>query len=55
MTFIEAAIEVLRREGKALHYEKITELAIKYRILSHVGKNPEATMATRLWVRVPRD
>jgi ribonuclease E len=51
MTFIEAAIEVLRREGRPLHYEKITELAIKYRILSHVGKNPESTMSTRLSIQ----
>lgn len=56
MTFIEAAIEVLRREGRPLHYDKITELVLKYKLLSHVGKNPEATMAARLalQVKVPR-
>jgi hypothetical protein len=48
MTFIEAAIEVLKREGRPLHHEKISELAIKYKLLSHIGKNPESIMLTRL-------
>lgn len=48
MTFLEAAIEVLRREGRPLHYDRITELAIKLKLLSHVGKDPETTMAARL-------
>jgi hypothetical protein len=48
MTFTEAAAEVLRLAGKALHYKEITELAIEKNLLSHVGKSPEVTMGARL-------
>src|ERR1700677_950790 len=48
MTFTEAAAEVLRLSGKALHYKEITELAIEKNLLSHVGKSPEVTMGARL-------
>jgi hypothetical protein len=48
MTFTEAAAEVLRLAGKALHYKEITELAIEQNLLSHVGKSPEVTMGARL-------
>jgi ribonuclease E len=48
MTFTEAAIEVLRREGKPLHFKKIAEIAIRENLLDHVGKIPEETMADQL-------
>ncbi|MFO0581040.1 MAG: HTH domain-containing protein [Anaeromyxobacter sp.] len=48
MTFTEAALEVLRREGKPLHFKKIVELAIRENLLDHVGKIPEETMADQL-------
>lgn len=48
MTFYEAAVEVLRRTGRPLHYKKITEVAIRDDLLSHVGKTPEETMESRL-------
>jgi hypothetical protein len=48
MTFFEAAVEVLRRSGRPLHYKKITEIAISEDLLSHVGKTPQATMSDRL-------
>lgn len=48
MTFYEAALQILQREGKPLHARDITELAIKENLLSHVGKQPEITMASRL-------
>ena len=51
MTFYEAAIEVLRLEGRPLHYKKITELALKKSLLDHVGKTPELTMKARLSVQ----
>jgi len=56
MTFTEAALEVLRREGKPLHFTKITELAIRESLLDHVGKIPEETMADQLaaHARLPR-
>ncbi|MBN1944570.1 MAG: hypothetical protein JW797_02795 [Bradymonadales bacterium] len=48
MTFYEAAIEILKNAGRPLHYKKITELAIKQNLLSHIGKTPEVTMQARL-------
>lgn len=48
MTFYEAALEVLRRTGRPLHYKKITERAINEELLSHIGKTPEETMESRL-------
>jgi hypothetical protein len=56
MTFTEAALEVLRREGKPLHFRKITELAVRENLLDHVGKVPEDTMADQLaaHARLPR-
>ncbi|HZY02893.1 MAG TPA: winged helix-turn-helix domain-containing protein, partial [Anaeromyxobacteraceae bacterium] len=48
MTFTEAAVEVLRREGKPLHFKKIAEIAIRENLLDHVGKIPEETMADQL-------
>src|SRR4051812_25518903 len=55
MTFTEAAVEVLRRIGRPLHYKKITEVAIERNMLSHVGKTPEVTMSSRLATMVKRD
>ncbi len=48
MTFTEAAIEVLRREGKPLHFKKIAEIAIRESLLDHVGKIPDEVMAGQL-------
>lgn len=48
MTFYEAAVEVLRRSGRPLHFKKITEVAIRDALLSHIGKTPESTMEDRL-------
>src|SRR5574342_1120968 len=56
MTFTEAAVEVLRREGKPLHFKKIAEIAIRENLLDHVGKVPEETMGGQLAAhcRLPR-
>jgi hypothetical protein len=56
MTFTEAAIEVLRREGKPLHFRKLAEIAVRENLLDHVGKVPEETMAGQLAAhcRLPR-
>src|SRR5689334_9961079 len=48
MTFVEAAIEILKREGRPLHVKKLTELAIARNLLSLVGKDPEGQMDARL-------
>lgn len=54
MTFLEAALDVLRREKKPLHFKEITRLAIKYDLLSVVGRDPESMMQTRLQAEVRR-
>lgn len=48
MTFLEAAIAVLKHEGRPLHFREITKLAIERDLLSHIGKMPEQAMQTRL-------
>ena len=48
MTFYEAAVEVLREAGRALHYKKITEQALKRELLTHTGKSPDVIMQARL-------
>lgn len=48
MTFFEAALHILEKEGKPLSFKFITEKAVADKLLSHVGKDPEATMYYRL-------
>lgn len=48
MTFLEAAIEVLRREGRPTPVKRLAELAVKLNLLSVVGRDPEGTMQARL-------
>src|SRR5438105_8486316 len=48
MTFLEAAIEVLRREGRPLPAKRLAELAVHYNLLSVVGRDPEGMMVARL-------
>lgn len=54
MTFYEAALHVLSQHNRALHYKKITEIALREQLLSHVGKTPEVTMRTRLNLEVKK-
>src|SRR3954470_17090485 len=55
MTFTEAAVEVLRRAGKPLHYSEIATLALRENLLSHVGQDPEVTMGQRLAAMAKRE
>ena len=48
MTFLEAAIEVLRNEPEPLHFAEIAKRAVDRHLLSHVGRDPEAAMRTCL-------
>ncbi len=48
MTFLEAAIEILRNERDPLHFSEITRRAVERKLLSHVGRDPEAAMQTCL-------
>lgn len=57
MTFLEAAIEVLRDADEALHFSEVAKRAVDSDLLSHVGRDPEAAMQTCLnsAVRAGRD
>jgi hypothetical protein len=55
MTFTEAAVEVLRRTGKPLHFKEIAEVALRDNLLSHVGQDPEITMGQRLAAMAKRE
>lgn len=48
MTFLEAALEILKRERKPLHYKDLTERAMTRKLLTFVGRTPEVTMQTQL-------
>ncbi|MFV8756389.1 winged helix-turn-helix domain-containing protein [Nannocystaceae bacterium ST9] len=48
MTFLEAAIEILRNERDPLHFAEITKRAVDRKLLSHVGRDPETAMQTCL-------
>lgn len=48
MTFLEAAIEVLRRENEPLHFSEIARRAVERKLLSHVGRDPVAAMQVNL-------
>ena len=54
MTFLEAALEVLKREGKPLHYKDLTERAMGKKLLTFVGRTPEVTMQTQLTAAVKK-
>ncbi|HVY39389.1 MAG TPA: winged helix-turn-helix domain-containing protein, partial [Polyangia bacterium] len=38
MTFLEAAFEVLRWEGRPLHFKELTERALGKKLLTFVGR-----------------
>jgi hypothetical protein len=48
MNFREAALRVLRDEGKALHYEEISRLALERGYIEPRGKTPEDSISTEL-------
>jgi hypothetical protein len=48
MTFLEAAIEILRLAEEPLHYNEIARLAVERKLLSHVGRDPEVAMQSCL-------
>src|SRR6266550_1282761 len=54
MTFLEAALEILRHEGKPLHYKELTERVIGKKLLTFVGRTPEVTMQTQLTAAVKK-
>lgn len=48
MTFLEAAIEILRTAEDPMHFSEVTRLAVEQNLLSHVGRDPEAAMRSCL-------
>ncbi len=54
MTFLEAAFEVLRWEGRPLHYKELTERSLGKKLLTFVGRTPEVTMQTQLTAAVKK-
>src|SRR5262245_51714243 len=48
MTFLEAALDILKRERKPLHYKELTERAMDRKLLTFVGRTPEVTMQAQL-------
>jgi hypothetical protein len=54
MTFLEAALDILRRERKPLHYKELTQKAMDRKLLTFVGRTPEVTMQTQLTAAVKK-
>ena len=57
MTFLEAAIEILRDAEAPMHFAEVAKMAVAKNLLSHVGRDPEAAMRSCLTsaVRAGRD
>jgi len=51
-TFKQAAVEVLKKTKRALHYTEITRLALESGILETEGVTPEATMNSQIVVDI---
>ena len=54
MTFLEAALKILSREGRPLHFKELTERAMTKKLLTFVGRTPEVTMQTQLTAAVKK-
>ena len=54
MTFLEAALEILKREGRPLHFKELTERAMTKKLLTFVGRTPELTMQTQLTAAIKK-
>ncbi len=48
MTFLEAAIEILRNADEPMHFSEVARRAVESNLLSHVGRDPEAAMRSCL-------
>ncbi|MBN8582956.1 MAG: DUF2034 domain-containing protein [Anaerolineae bacterium] len=55
MQFKDAAFEILKETGKPLHYNEITDIALKKGILETAGQTPHATMGALLYTDTLRD
>lgn len=55
MQFKDAAYEILKETGKPLHYNEITDIALKKGMLETAGQTPHATMGALLYTDTLRD
>ena len=53
MQFKDAAYDILKRKGKPLHYNHITDLAISAGILDTSGQTPHTSMGALLYYSEP--
>lgn len=49
MTFLEAAYEILKKQGSPMRVGEITKLAMRKRMIETHGKTPASTMAGCLY------
>ena len=52
MTYLEAAVAVLRKSGRPMTSHEITAEALRRGLIRTTGKTPEATMAAALYTHV---
>lgn len=55
MTYLEAAIAILKEAGGPLHYRQITERALARQLIEPRGQTPEATMGAQLYLAAKRE
>ncbi|MBN1550466.1 winged helix-turn-helix domain-containing protein [bacterium] len=55
MDFKEAAITILKREGRPLTPKQITEIALRENLIDTMGKTPQASMASRIYMDMKRN
>jgi len=48
MTFKAAAIKILKKEGKPMHYTEITKQILDQKLVETAGETPEATLASEI-------
>lgn len=52
MTYLDAAVEVLRTARRPLTTREVSEAALRSRLIEPVGKTPDATMSAALYRHV---
>jgi hypothetical protein len=55
MTYLEAAVAVLKGSGTPMTASEITRRAIERRLLRTQGKTPAATMSARLYIEIAKN
>jgi restriction system protein len=55
MTYLAAAVTILKDAGQPLRPDEITQRALAQKLISPQGLTPEATMASRLYIDTLQD